>query len=316
MTTTPTVSIVTPAYNSSAFIAETITAALAQTFSDFELIVIDDGSSDDTIDVVHDAAAGDPRVIVIASPHGGPAVARNVGLDIARGRFIALLDSDDVWMPQYLEEQLALLERFPGQAIITANAVNRGGPLDQRPLWPATRGWRELTLRDLILEENAMCIMSVFRREVLDRIGGFDPAFTGNEDYEFWIRAANAGFGILQNLRPLGSYRRRAGSVSADSIRVVRGIMRVLEAAARMRGSVEQEGKVIERRLSRLREEVIMVQLRSSLSRQDGRSAALGLKALAEIRQSYSLAFAARVLVMCPQLMLRVCDLRRSLRLG
>jgi glycosyltransferase involved in cell wall biosynthesis len=316
MTTTPTVSIVTPAFNSSAFIAETITAALAQTFSDFEFIVVDDGSTDDTIEVVHAAAAGDPRVIVIASPHGGPAVARNAGLDIARGRFIALLDSDDVWMPQYLDEQLALLERFPDQAIVTANAINHGGALDQRPLWPATRGWRELTLRDLILEENAVCIMSVFRRDVVDRIGGFARAFTGNEDYEFWIRAANAGFGILQNLRPLGSYRRRADSVSADSLRVIRGMMAVLGAVVSMKGPIEQEHEVIERRLSRLREELIMMQLRSSLSRQDGRSAALGLKALAEIRQSYSLAFAARVLEMCPQLMLRVYDLRRSLRLG
>ncbi len=231
MTAPPVVSIITPAYNSSAFVSETIAAALAQTYRDFELIVVDDGSSDRTIDVVHAAANGDPRVVVMHSPHGGPAAARNAGLDYARGRFIALLDSDDVWMPHYLAEQLALLERFPDQAIVTANAINRGGPLDHRPLWPDAWGWRKLTLRDLILEENAVCIMSVFHRAVVDRVGGFDPAFTGNEDYEFWIRAANAGFGIVQNLRPLGSYRRRAG-LQLDRVSGLRAVERRLQVPA------------------------------------------------------------------------------------
>src|SRR5580765_5270328 len=174
----PLVSIITPAYNSSGFIAETIKAALAQTCTDFELIVVDDESTDRTIDVVHDIAAGDPRVIVMVSPHGGPATARNVALDAVRGRFIALLDSDDVWMPDYLEDQLTLLGRFPDRAIVTANAFNRGGRFDGQTIWRNTRGSRRLSLHDLIRSEDSVCIMSVFRREVLDRVGGFDRHFT------------------------------------------------------------------------------------------------------------------------------------------
>jgi len=312
----PLVSIITPAYNSSAFIGETIAAALAQTYTDFELIVVDDGSTDDTIDVVHAAAAGDPRVIVLHSPHGGQAVARNTAFDSARGRFMALLDSDDVWMPTYLEEQLALLERFHDRAIVTANAINRGGPLDNRPLWPATSGWRELAVRDLILEEDAVCIMTVFRRAVVDRIGGFDPHFTGNEDYEFWIRAANAGFGILQNRRPLGFYRRRDGSVSADDIRMLNGIMSVLGAAGCMSGPIEQEHDAIHSQLQRFRQELVKAQMRSSLAKHDGATAALGLKALSELRGSWGLAMAARVTMAWPYLLLRAYDVRRSLRAG
>ena len=314
MTDRPLVSIVTPAYNSAAFIGETITAALAQTCSDFELIVVDDGSKDGTIDAVHAAAKGDPRVVVLGAPHGGPAAARNVALDSARGQLIALLDSDDVWMPNYLAEQVALLERFPDRAIVTANAINRGGPLDGRPLWPATWGWRELSLRDLILEEDAICIMTVFRREVLDKIGGFDPKFTGNEDYEFWIRAANAGFGLLQNRRPLGYYRRREGSVSADDIRMLDGIMSVLGNASRMNGLVEHERSAIRGQVERFRQDKVKAQMRASFAKNDGVTAALGLKALSELRGSWGLAVAARLSMAWPHLLLRAYGLRRSLR--
>ncbi len=312
--TTPLVSIVTPAYNSSAFIAETISAALAQTFADFELIVADDESTDHTIDVVQRAAAGDPRVVVMVSPHGGPAVARNTALDAARGRFVALLDSDDVWMPAYLEQQLAMLGRFADQAIVTSNAINRGGPRDGTPLWPVTAGYRKLTPRDLILEENSVCIMSVFRREVVDRAGGFDRRFTGNEDYEFWLRASNAGFGVVQNRRPLGYYRRRDDSVSSDDVRMLNGIIRVLESAARMEGPLAEERATLDRQLRRFRCELLKADMRLSLSRRDPRTAARELKALSEMRGGWGLAVAARLGMTWPDLLQRAYELRRTLR--
>lgn len=314
MSPAPLVSIVTPAYNSAAFIGDTITGALAQTCADFELIVVDDGLTDGTIDVVHAAAGGDSRVVVLRTPHGGPAAARNGAFGIVRGQFIALLDSDDVWMPHYLAEQIALLERFPDRAIVTANAINLGGSLDGRPLWPSTRGWRELSLRDLILEEDAVCIMTVFRRAVLDRIGGIDPSFTGNEDYEFWIRAANAGFGILQNRRPLGYYRRRDGSVSADDIRMLDGIMSVLGHVDRLAGLGARERAAIRRQIERFRQEKVKAQMRSSLAKNDAATAARRLKALSELRGSLSLAVAARLSMTWPQLLRRAYRWRRSLR--
>jgi teichuronic acid biosynthesis glycosyltransferase TuaG len=314
MTAEPLVSIITPAYNSAGFIRETIASALAQTLRNFELIVVDDGSSDDTIEVVHRTAAGDPRVIVMLSPHGGPAQARNVGIEAARGRYIALLDSDDVWMRQYLEQQIAVLERTPDCAIVTSNAINRGSTLDGTTIWPQTSGVRKLVLRDLVLEDNAVCIMSVFRRRVVSRIGPFDRAFTGNEDYEYWMRAANAGFGIVQNRRPLGYYRRRAGSVSADEIRMLHGIVAVIESTARTPGLIEHEQEAVARKLASLREALVVSQLRQSLAQQDGLAAALGVKALSELRGSRCLALASRVLMTCPGLFVRAYGLHQTLR--
>ena len=310
----PLVSIITPAYNSAGFISETIYAALAQTCADFELIVVDDESSDDTVDVVRRAATGDLRVAVMVSRHGGPGGARNVALDAARGRFIALLDSDDVWTPTYLEEQLTRLARCRDCAIVTANAYNRGGPRDGQPLWPVVSGSRKLSPRDLIVEDDAVCIMSVFRRDVIDRIGGFDPAFNGNEDYEFWLRAVNAGFKIVQNLRPLGYYRRRPDSVSSDEIRMLNGIIRVLEAASRTDGQLARERDVIARKLRRYRQDIVKAQMRASFAKSDGEGAAAGLKTLSELRGSWGLALAARVGMTWPQLLLRAYDLRQSLR--
>jgi teichuronic acid biosynthesis glycosyltransferase TuaG len=312
----PLVTIVMPAFNSSSYITATIHSALAQTCADFELIVVDDESTDNTVDVVREAAAGDPRVIVIRNAHSGIAKSRNTALDAARGRFIALLDSDDLWMPEYLDQQLAMLERFPDRAIVTANAISRGGVLDGRPVWPKTTGWRKLALRDLIVEENAVCIMAMFRREVIESVRGFDPAFDRNEDYEFWIRAANAGFGIVQNCRPIGYYTRRPGSVSADDVRMLGGIINVLASASHREGPIALERDVIARKIGQLNDARLRMRMRALLSQQDGRGAALALKTLSEVRGSWSLGLAARVGLAWPQLLTRAYDLRRSLRAG
>ncbi len=314
MRTAPLVSVLTPAYNAAAFIADTVTSVLAQTLPDLELIVADDGSTDDTTDVVRDAARGDPRVVVIASPHGGPATARNAAFAVARGRFVALLDSDDVWMPGYLEEQVRLAERCPDAGVVTANAINRGGDFDGRPLWPATAGLRRLTLHDLVVEENAVCIMSLFRREIFEQVGGFDPHFTGNEDYEFWLRVANADVGIVQNRRVLGYYRRRPGSVSSDEVRTTEGIVRVLTAASSWSGPAELERETIEAKLVELRDQLARARLRASLLRRDGREAASRLHDLSRLRGSVPLAIAARLTRLWPALLVRAYGWRRASR--
>jgi teichuronic acid biosynthesis glycosyltransferase TuaG len=312
--TTPLVSIITPAYNSAAYIAETLASARAQTFTSFELIVADDGSTDSTVDIVRQTAADDSRVVLIQTPHGGAAAARNAAFSVARGRFVALLDSDDVWMPDYLSEQLKIAERCPGGGVVTANAISRGGDLDGRPIWSATSGLRTLALHDLIVEDNAVCIMSLFRYEVFERVGGFDPEFTGNEDYEFWLRVANAGFGIVQNLQPLGYYRRRPGSVSSDEVRTVLGIIHVLESVVTRTGPLERERDVIIHKLARLQDDLATARLRASIARRDARDAALRLKDLSQLRGSVCLALAAKLTQAWPQLLLHAYGLRRSLR--
>jgi glycosyltransferase involved in cell wall biosynthesis len=313
MNTHPVVSILTPAYNSSAFIGETIESVLRQTWSDFEMLIIDDGSTDGTIDVVRAVAGRDPRVKTFSSPHGGPAVARNVGLQHAGGQFMALLDSDDVWDPRYLSEQLSLLYAQPEISIVSANVISRGGPFDGTPFWPITSGTHELQIHEPIAQENAVSVFAVFRRQVVERIGGFDPTYTGNEDYEFWLRSMNSGFRVLQNRAVLGRYRRRAGSVSSDDVRMLNGIIAVLESAGRLQGRLEGDRPLINHRLGWFREELVKAEVRSSLERRDGITASERLRVLSRLRKDWRLAAGAWIAAAWPDLAVSAYGLRRAL---
>ena len=114
----PTFSIVMPAFNAERTIAAAIRSALAQSREDFELIVVDDGSTDDTAEIAG-SFASDPRLVLIRSTNGGPAVARNLALAQARGRYVSLLDSDDLYLPTYLAETQEALLRNPEPASVS-----------------------------------------------------------------------------------------------------------------------------------------------------------------------------------------------------
>jgi GT2 family glycosyltransferase len=310
----PSVSVITPAYNAAPYLSETIRSVLAQSFSDFELLIVDDGSTDDTQAVARAFADQDPRVRLIATPNRGPAAARNTALQASRGRLLALLDSDDIWSPDYLTEQLALFQAIPEASIVTANALNRGGGFDGRPIWPITSGVRRVTLVDVINQEDSVCIMAVFRREVYEKIGGFDPHFTGNEDYHFWLRAARAGFVIVQNRTPLAIYRRRNDSVSANEPRMVRGILAVLEDADHFCADLPVEQSAIRRQANRFRSELARAELRESLRNCDTTSAVRVLKTLSGVQGGWVLPAIARFSAVWPQPLLWAYRLRRAVR--
>jgi glycosyltransferase involved in cell wall biosynthesis len=310
----PKVSIITPAYNSAAFLAETVHSVLGQTFSDFELLIVDDASTDETIETARQLMAEDGRVRAWTVPHGGPALARNAAMAEARGRVFALLDSDDTWKPTYLQEQVDLLECFRSASVVTANAINRGGPFDGRPLWPVLPGVIELRLIDLLSREDSVCIMSVFRREVFHRIGGFDPAFNGNEDYEFWLRTAAAGFVFLQNRQPLGYYRRRSGSLSGDDGRMVRGLVAVLGKVAAEMDLGPSERLAVESQLTRFRRQMVRTTVRECLDRRNARDALRSLQARSDAYGSRFIGLAARIAAAWPQPLLWLYDARRARR--
>ncbi len=314
MSRTPTVSIVTPAHNSAAYIGETLASARAQTFTSFELIVVDDASTDGTADVVRAAAAGDERVTVVTIPHGGTAAARNAALARARGEFIALLDSDDVWMPDYLEKQLALFRAFPDVAIVSANAINRGGPLDGRPLWPVAAEPRLLQPRDLVVHDNSVSIMSTFRRAIVDRIGPFNAVLRRNEDYDLWLRASDAGFEILQNRTPLAFYRRHAQSVSHDEVRMLEGMIGVLEAARNLPGRIGRDRGILDAKIASLGEDMLKASARCALEKRDAAAAARFLSRLSDLRHDPVLRVAARLGVAYPAALAGAYRMRSWLR--
>jgi glycosyltransferase involved in cell wall biosynthesis len=222
----PRVSVIIPAHEAAAFIAETLRSVVGQTYADWEAIVVDDASSDGTAD----AAAGiDPRIHVVRSPVNlGPAGARNRALEDATGELVALLDADDAMEPRYLEAQVGLYDRLSRDrrmGVVSCDAwlVDEQGAVLGRyydridpPGPPAA-----VTLERL-LEWNVVYVGSLVPRAVIDEVGPFDVATWGSEDHDLWLRIAEAGYDVVVNPEPLARYRLTTGSVSSDFVSLAR----------------------------------------------------------------------------------------------
>ena len=263
MTPRPTVSVIMPAFNTEPYVAAAIHSALGQTVRELEVLVVDDGSSDGTCAAALKAGERDPRVKVWTQTNAGPSAARNLAMSRASGDFFAFLDSDDEWMPDFLGHQLSALARHPEAAVVTGNAFNRGGAFDGTPFRKIRPGEHALPLAEMIEREDSVCILAVFRRAVYDAIGPMNEALRGNEDYEFWLRAAQRGFGFVQTFEPLAYYQRRPDSASTDGRKMVAGILRVF-AMARERAQTSEEVRSIDAQVARFEHE---------LRRMEGRAA-------------------------------------------
>lgn len=180
-----TVSVVIPTWNRSSLLERTIRSALSQTHPPLEVLVCDDGSTDDTEQVVR--LIGDSRVCWLPGERAGrPAVPRNRGIRASKGEWIAFLDDDDVWLPEKLEKQLGHLQGS-GCRAACAHAVATSGRA--YPL-----GWREplLTFQDLLQGNRVICSTAMIHRSLLTSVHGFPEAvgLTSMEDYALWLRVA------------------------------------------------------------------------------------------------------------------------------
>ncbi len=185
-----TVSIIMPCYNAAAHLARSVGSVQAQTFGDWELVAIDDGSSDDTAARLATMAAGDPRIRVFTQPNGGVSRARNRGLSEARGRCIAFLDADDDWHPDFLARMTGALQAEPDVVLAYCGWQNIGlsGGRAQ-PFVPPdyeTPDKREKLFAGCRWPIHA----TLTRREAVSAAGGFDTALKNAEDYAMWLRIA------------------------------------------------------------------------------------------------------------------------------
>jgi glycosyltransferase involved in cell wall biosynthesis len=311
----PAVSVIMPAYNVESYIADAIESVLAQTFTDYELVIVNDGSTDGTLRIAELYRNAFPdRVVLVSQENRGLAAARNTALAAARGDVLALLDSDDAWWPTFLQGQMDILNARPEIAVVTGNAVTRGGPNDGQPARPVPDSRPAPGLMEILGDETAVFIMSVFRRSVVDSIGGFDEQFRTSEDYDFWIRAALAGFRFVRNSTPLGFYRRHAGSLSANESRMVGSILRVYRKTLESCPERSVARAVVEQQIARFEREHLKAQAREALGRGDAALAAAKFDALRARYGGVRLALAASALRVLPRVALRVYAARSSLR--
>ena len=307
----PAVSIIMPAYNVAPYVGAAIQSALAQTFTDFELIVVDDGSKDNTAEIVRELAGADERVRLVQQPNRGLAGARNTALRAARGDFFALLDSDDTWEPEFLAAQVAILDARPDVDIVTGNGWYLDGPRHGQLARPSPDPRPDPNLVSIIGDEWSVFIMSVFRRRVYTGIGPFDESMRSNEDYDFWLRAALAGFVFYRNDRPLGHYRVRSDSLSASNVRMLRGILHVYTKLRPAIGDRPAEMAILQKQISRFESELLAAEARLALELADFAAAQEYLGALHARRGGASLRLAHLLARWAPGMLKRVLRFRR-----
>jgi glycosyltransferase involved in cell wall biosynthesis len=308
----PTVSVIMPAYNVATYIGAAIRSALTQTFRDLELVVVDDGSTDETAAIAADFGLRDDRLRLVRKPNGGLSSARNAALAVAAGEYIALLDGDDLWDRQFLEAQLDVFRSRPDVSIVTGNAFFLGGSNDGEPVRPVPDKRHEPTLAGILADEEAVFIMSVFHRTVYETIGGFDESMRTNEDYDFWLRAAVAGYTFARNDKPLGIYRRRADSLSAGDVRMLRGILYVYAKTRSALQELPVERAILDRQVQRFEIELLAAEARSAIERADFQTAAINLDALHARRPGAAIALARLMVHWTPSLLSRAYGLRRT----
>ena len=141
----PRVTVVMPAFNVAPYLREAVDSVLAQTCGDWELLIVNDGSTDETPAIAHDYARRDPRIRVIDQQNCGLACARNTALRAGQGEFFALLDSDDLWEPGFLQSQLEVFAQHPETGLVSGSARLLGGPQNGQPARPIIPGHPALT---------------------------------------------------------------------------------------------------------------------------------------------------------------------------
>ena len=193
MTTPPTVSVVIPFYRAK-YLRDAIESVQKQTFEDYEIIVVDDGSPD-RAEVEGWLGSDRGYLQYLQQEKQGPAAARNTGIRAARGRFVAFLDSDDTWEPTYLEEQLAAIARDGGFDLIYCNALTMGrSEAERRKLLESTPARDPDTCTSLLRGEYTVYLSGVVaRREPILEAGLFDERFVHGEDFDLWVRMAKRG---------------------------------------------------------------------------------------------------------------------------
>jgi len=231
ITTFPVVSVIVPAYKAGKYIEATIRSVLAQSWQDFELIVVDDGSPDDQEVIVNRLATEDNRIRYVKQQNAGVSAARNKGFELSNGKYLAFLDADDIWLNDNLNKKIELLERDAECGLVHSDAEvidENGKPTGQ--VLSGKEGW----LLDELLAWNGACIPGpssiLLKREVLERAGRFDLDLSNSADQEFFFRVANL-FKIAKVNKVTWRYRVHTTNMHSNIAVMEKDLLKVYEKA-------------------------------------------------------------------------------------
>jgi glycosyltransferase involved in cell wall biosynthesis len=222
----PRVSAIIPTYNYARYVVAAVESALSQSFEDLEIVVVDDGSTDDTRETLRHLGA---RIRYIPQAHRGLAATRNVGIGVSRGRYLAFLDSDDLWLPDKVSMQVARLDAEPAVGLVYTEATLFN---DESATEIPHSHWSEHPSGKILpwlLRHNVVPSPTpMVRRELFEKVGPFDERLSSCEDWDMWIRIAQVSeFAYVD--RVLARYRVHSANMSLDQERMMTGRFRVLQ---------------------------------------------------------------------------------------
>lgn len=213
------VSIITPVYNGEKYISETIDSVLQQTYLDWEMIVVDDGSKDNSATIVRQYAEKESRITLLQQPNGGSASARNNGIRHANGQYIALLDSDDLWDQDFLRSQLNLMK--DKNAIVVHGSYKRINEKSEEIL----RAWKakeEVTYKQMQITNHIACLTGLYDTSIYGKIYLKEELRSIRDDYAYWLDIVKLAGKSYGNQNILASYRVISSSTTGKKKKLIK----------------------------------------------------------------------------------------------
>jgi glycosyltransferase involved in cell wall biosynthesis len=312
-TASPLVSIIIPAYNVAEFIGEALDSVLAQTFTDYETIVINDGSPD-SASLERALAPYLSRIVYLKQENRGVSAARNTGIGIARGLLLAFLDADDTWLPNYLEVQVARIQADPTIDVLYPNVMMFGGSSEAgeefMTICPSSG---DVTFERLVAQECNVSNCSIARRDTIVRAGMFDEELRSVEDFDLWLRVIKEGGRIAYHRDVLARYRRRPGSLTADPIWLSQNVLRVLKKVKQTMTLTSSERATVDLHRQRFEALLSFHEGKRAFFSGDTAGAIHGLTEANRFFRNRKIAITLMMLRIAPRLLLRAYDLRDRL---
>lgn len=212
------VSIICPAFNADKFIQETIDSVIKQTYTNWELIIVDDGSTDNTADIVKNNSVVDNRIKYIWQKNGKQGKARNAALKVAKGTLIAFIDSDDVWLPNKLEHQINLLNNTNADLIFGYSYLIKNNQFSVETIGKGKGIYQGNSAIELLLYHHAFIMSTILtKKSIIDSVNGFgeDEIYQYCEDWHFWLKLALNNFIFFTDCNPVMYYRLHQNSATA-----------------------------------------------------------------------------------------------------
>jgi glycosyltransferase involved in cell wall biosynthesis len=313
MTSSPAVSVIIPAYNAAPYIGEALDSVFAQTFTDYETIVVNDGSPD-TTELEQVLAPYRERIVYLKQENSGPGGARNTGILKARGEYVALLDSDDLWLPNYLSQQMRALRENPALDLIYSDALVVGfSPFAGQTFMENEPSRGEVTFESLLRWECTVitsCVVA--RRQALIDAGLFDPNLYYSEDFDLWLRLAHRGGQIAYQTEVLAHRRSHEASLCADESRLLEGEISVYEKCLRELSLSTAQRELLKRQMEHRRADLAIVQGKQKLKAGQYAQAREAFRSANQFSPKRKLRLTLIGLRFAPQLFRRLYDLREQ----